>query len=401
MTGVGHIIREPGWGDHVIVVLVAWYQKPNLQYLYSCLVPAAMDVEWTSGFGGSIMNGLQAVETWDTYFNKPHGAIPGIMNSMYSLGALSMMPIVPWVNDNSQLIGELAYRKERAILAPVFSVSWYISGIIAAGVTLGTFQIQSDWAWRIPSVLQIVPSAFQLIFICDPNNEFVKAEYAEMIATIQMDLEQKSRAWSELISTTANIKRYALVAFIGTFSQWSGNGLVSYYLARVFETVNLGLNCWNLVTGFTASYLVGITPRPVMYLTSVTGMFITPACWTGASASYAETKSSGAAGAMIFLYYPFYNGAPLTYTYTIELFPFSMRAKVANIGWKYIVYTVWLAAEGVVICFTFPETKGKTLEDLAFIFEGDEKRAEQSKRSNMQMVVIEVVDVAKGGKDMN
>lgn len=93
-------------------------------------------------------------------------------------------------------------------------------------------------------------------------------------------------------------------------------GLVSYYLARVLETVgivskttqnqvNLGLNCWNLVTGFTASYLVSITPRRVMYLTSVTGMFITFAAWTGASASFANTQDSGAAAAvvaMIFLY---------------------------------------------------------------------------------------------------
>lgn len=72
-----------------------------------------------------------------------------------------------------------------------------------------------------------------------------------------------------------------------------------------------------------------------MYLTSVTGMFITFAAWTGASASFADTHDSKAAAAvvaMIFLYCkfpnvlsmskslksnllfidPFYNGAPLT-----------------------------------------------------------------------------------------
>lgn len=59
----------------------------------------------------------------------------------------------------------------------------------------------------------------------DPDSPFVQAEYAEMIATIQMDMEQKKRTWGELISTKANIKRCALVAFIGTFSQWSGNGM--------------------------------------------------------------------------------------------------------------------------------------------------------------------------------
>jgi len=150
----------------------------------------------------------------------------------------------------------------------------------------------------------------------DPNNEYVKAEYAEMVTAIQMDLESRKQTWSELISTTANLKRCALVAFIGVFSQWSGNGLVSYYLARVLETVgitekatqnkvNLGLNCWNLVTGMAASLLVGITPRRVMYLTSVAGMLVIFAAWTGASARYAETGEKAAAVAvvaMIFLY---------------------------------------------------------------------------------------------------
>jgi hypothetical protein len=32
-------------------------------------------------------------------FHQPRGAILGIMNSIYSLGALSMMISVPWVND--------------------------------------------------------------------------------------------------------------------------------------------------------------------------------------------------------------------------------------------------------------------------------------------------------------
>jgi hypothetical protein len=86
-----------------------WYRKPNLAQLYLFLVPAVMDVEWISGFDGSIMDGLQVVESWDECksavtslcnsgrvdFNRPRGVIPGIMNSIYSLGVLTMMPIVP------------------------------------------------------------------------------------------------------------------------------------------------------------------------------------------------------------------------------------------------------------------------------------------------------------------
>lgn len=43
---------------------VIWYKKPNLRFLYLILVPTALGVEWTSGFDSSMMNSLQAVESW-------------------------------------------------------------------------------------------------------------------------------------------------------------------------------------------------------------------------------------------------------------------------------------------------------------------------------------------------
>ena len=41
-----------------------WYKKPNLRRLYICLVPAVLGVEMTSGYDGSVLNGLQAVGPW-------------------------------------------------------------------------------------------------------------------------------------------------------------------------------------------------------------------------------------------------------------------------------------------------------------------------------------------------
>lgn len=43
-----------------------WYRKRNLRRLYVTLVPAALGVEMTSGYDGSVMNGLQAVEPWES-----------------------------------------------------------------------------------------------------------------------------------------------------------------------------------------------------------------------------------------------------------------------------------------------------------------------------------------------
>lgn len=43
---------------------VPWYKRRNLRNLYLALIPAVLGVEMTSGYDGSIMNGLQAVKPW-------------------------------------------------------------------------------------------------------------------------------------------------------------------------------------------------------------------------------------------------------------------------------------------------------------------------------------------------
>ncbi len=41
-----------------------WYQQRNLRCLYLILIPTAFGVEWISGFYSSMMNSLQAVNSW-------------------------------------------------------------------------------------------------------------------------------------------------------------------------------------------------------------------------------------------------------------------------------------------------------------------------------------------------
>lgn len=50
---------------------VKWHKKPNLRFLYFILVPTAFGVEWTSGFDSSMMNSLQAVQSWQECEKKP------------------------------------------------------------------------------------------------------------------------------------------------------------------------------------------------------------------------------------------------------------------------------------------------------------------------------------------
>src|SRR5690606_18640857 len=59
---------------------------------------------------------------------------------------------------------------------------------------------------------------------------------------------------------------------------------------------------------------------------------------------------------------------------------------LANIGWKYyITYVVWLAFEVCFVWFLFPETSGRTLEELSFLFEGDEMNNKIERATEKQL----------------
>ncbi|EJF62162.1 hexose transporter [Dichomitus squalens] len=485
---------------------VPWYRKKNLRLLYLLMFPTCIGIEMTSGFDSSMMNGLQAVPTWDAFFGHPRSTILGLLSALYSLGSICSLPFVPLVTDKlgrrwaiafgsvimiigaalqcasqdfamfviarfllgfgipfaivaaSSMIGELAHPKERARMGSLFNASWFIGAIVAAGVTLGTFQMPTNWGWRIPSILQVTPSVLQIVFIWflpesprwliskgrgeeayavlakfhaegDVNSEFVKLEYAEIEKTLELEKEQQKGSWREFVLAPGMRKRLLICSFLGLATQWSGNGLTSYFLARILDSVgitddrtqnliNLAMTCWGFINGTALALTMPKLPRRVGYLACTISLTVIFTAWTVASAKYAETGSQGASRAVIafiFLYSPAYNMAynALTYTFLVELFPFHARAKgiavfqwwsraagffnqfvnpigIANAGWKYYIsYCVFLVFEILFVYFLFPETANRSLEELAFLYEGDKVRAEQQKRVEEDMLVLE------------
>lgn len=126
---------------------------------------------------------------------------------------------------------------------------------MAAWTTFGTFGIHSEWAWRIPSLLQAAPALIQMCAIWflpesarwllaqgriqeakamlvqyhangNEEDEFVLLEYKEMAAIITAEMATKTK-WKSLVSTPGNRRRMMILVMLGLFSQWSGNGLVS------------------------------------------------------------------------------------------------------------------------------------------------------------------------------
>ena len=66
------------------------------------------------------------------------------------------------------LVTEIAYPTYRAQLTALYNSLWYSGAIIAAWSTFGTFKLNNSWAWRVPSLLQGLPSILQVISIFMP-----------------------------------------------------------------------------------------------------------------------------------------------------------------------------------------------------------------------------------------
>lgn len=181
--------------------------------------------------------------------------------------------------------------------------------ITAAGICRGTNSINNDWAWRVPSLLQIAPSMLQIGFVLflpesprwlvsqdrteeayevlakyhaegDTESEFVKAEIAQITTTLQIEKEAAKETWMDLLRTVGMRRRAFVTMFLGLFTQWSGNTLISYYLgdllgmigytdSNTIQSINLVNSCWSMVMAFTVALLVNTFRRRVMYMTCV------------------------------------------------------------------------------------------------------------------------------------
>ncbi|KAG9311379.1 general substrate transporter [Chiua virens] len=240
------------------------------------------------------------------------------------------------------------------------------------------------------------------------NSDFVKAEYSQIENTLEAELKIAQINQRVSFSAPGMRRRIVLAAFLGLCVPWSGMDLISYYLAPILDNigihdyrtkhiVNIARFSWSLVTGITASLVAPQYPRRRIFLSCTIAIFFVFTAWTAASAEYSFTHSKVSALlvlALIFLYIVAYNLAfgVLPYCYLAELFPFHARAQGVSVyQWSMrsaafvnqFANSIGMDAFGtshprsssdfvVIVYLMFPETSGRTLEELTFLYEDEQ-----------------------------
>lgn len=233
---------------------------------------------------------------------------------------------------------------------------------------------------------------------------------SEIICAIREESAAKSVQWSALVATPGNRKRLFLAICVGGFAQWNGIGVVSYYLTLVLDSIGIKdpfmqtlinglLQIFNFAAAVGAALLVDRLGRRTLFLWSGVGMLISYIVWTACSAVNNEENNKAAGYVVVvclFMFYFHYDIAytPLLMSYPTEIFTYSLRSKgiscelisiyvslviqafvnpigMKNLGWRYyIVFCCLLAVFLVVTYCCFPETKGRSLEEIAEVFDG-------------------------------
>lgn len=335
------------------------------------------------------------------------------------------------------LLSELAHPRHRVFFTAMFNCSFAFGSVLAAWVGYGSVHIPNAWSWRLPTLFQAFPALIQTCaiwfldesprWLCykdrgdeafailvkhhgngDANHPLPIAEYHEMCEALYQEKQMKHRGIRLFFQTKANRKRLFILIALAIFGQWSGTGLISYYLPKILESIGITgqqeqtklngiVTTVNYVTSVLAVILATKVGRRVLFVGGGTFMWLSLVAFSICVTLYNTHKTVAAGQAalgFIFILNTGYNFTliPTLYLYSTEILPYRLRATglsvsvfttkaslffnqfvnpigLGSIGWKYYyVYVAWVAVEVLIMYFFFPETRGHSLETMPEVF---------------------------------
>lgn len=290
------------------------------------------------------------------------------------------------------MVAEVAPKSIRGFMVGMYFTCFNVGAIIAAGISYRTLDIQSTWAWRLPSILQGIPSVLSIILLTfipesprwmllKGHTEYAKAVFTvssnldaeeadAMVSEIQATIEDEKRdtkgAWSTLLlhPSKPDIRRIIIVFSLALICELGGSSVGSYYLTVILKQagitgttdllqINLISSCWNLVCAVCGAYSFDHLGRKKQAIGTLIGMIVSFAFLGGFVKKYGESTNRHGQYATIFfmfLFNGFYNFSitPLNCLYPSELFPMKTRAAGTTF------FKFWNCAFGLFGTFILP-----------------------------------------------
>lgn len=277
---------------------------------------------------------------------------------------------------NPQYMAEVSPTHWRGRIVGIFGACFQVGSILMTCVLLGTNTLQSDWAWRLPFLLQII---FPLVVVVgsylitpesprylilkgrtdearaivakyhtssgDINEPIVEVVIQQMIRSVKNEQVGVKTLWDFRPFFRPNGGRYRLLllTLYSIFQQWNGGGIVSYYLSPILQTlgitsseqqleISLGMVLVYFVFTMVGSFIVDLVRRRTLIFAGLISFIILQTCSAITSWKYTETGSYSLACLGIFWIFAFQTCsstliATMHNLYPVELISLPLRAR--------------------------------------------------------------------------
>ncbi|OQE31604.1 hypothetical protein PENSTE_c001G01935 [Penicillium steckii] len=313
-------------------------------HLYFCIFVAFL-CACANGYDGSLMGSILAMDHWQEVFKAGMtGSKVSVVTSLYTVGSIVATPFSAVISDKLGrrkcmfvggwviIIGAIVISTAmhlaqfvvgRFILgvgiqimvvsAPAYAVEiapphwrgravgfyncgWFGGSIPAAAITYGTNNINNNYQWRIPFILQCFACVLVIVFVWfipesprwlltqgreeeavaflvkyhgngDQNARLVRLEIEEMKEGIRIDgIDKRWWDYRPFILSHSGRWRFAQVIMISVFGQWSGNGL-GYFNATIYDVLGYNSSSTQLLLNLINSIVSAIGAGAAVCLT--------------------------------------------------------------------------------------------------------------------------------------
>ncbi|KAG8982637.1 hypothetical protein FRB94_003367 [Tulasnella sp. JGI-2019a] len=236
------------------------------------------------------------------------------------------------------------------------------------------------------------------------NDVFVQSEIYELKLSVDEEARLTKNAWRQIFTIPQNLRRVFLGFVLQASVQFTGVSVIQYYSTLIFSTIGIDANKTLLLQSinsilalFGEACCIAFVDRlgrrwPLIGANIVSGMTFIAA--TAIQAIYPNSHHKVSAGWAFVMMTWIFNFAfssaigPISWAYPVEILNTGIRAKgtaltsmgawlfnffigqvspiaLQNIGWKYyIVFAVGGFTNALTVYLFFPETKGRTLEEM-------------------------------------